>query len=121
MLASFFSANFEQFNTNTSSDDVNNKPSDDVSSPSLPVVAATSSTSPTIEADPFQTVDPFASQSDMNATTDNANWFQPTNTPTPATTVDPFIPKTESIETPPVTASPKVKKAAPKANPNIKS
>ena len=130
MLALFFSANFEQFNANTTSDDVQNQPSEDASSSSLPVDAATvatSSASPTIEADPFQTVDPFASQSDTNATTttttttDNANWFQPTNNPPPAATVDPFLPKIEPVEPPPVTASPKVKKAAPRANPNLKS
>ena len=118
MLAWVFSANFEQFNTNTaSSNEINNQSSDDASSSSLP---ATSS-SPTIEADPFQTVDPFASQSDINATTANANWFQPANSPTPTATVDPFLPKTEPTETQPATASPRIKKAAPKANPNLKS
>lgn len=119
MLAWIFSANFEQFNANTSSNEINNQSSDDAPS-SLPV--ATSSSSPTVEADPFQTVDPFASQSDMNATTTNANWFQAANDPAPAVTVDPFVPKIEPTETPPAAiASPKIKKAAPKANPNLKS
>ena len=125
-----FSANFDQFNNNTSSNDLNNQTSDPSSSSSLPVVpaadvaaaAVTSSSSPTIDVDPFQTVDPFAAQSDIGATTANTDWFQPSdNNQHIPTAVDPFLSKTESTETPPVTASPKLKKAAPKANPNLKS
>jgi hypothetical protein len=121
LLASLLSANFDQFNTNTSSNDLNNQSSD--LSSSLPVVptAATSSSSPTIDVDPFQTVDPFASQSDIGATTANTDWFQPSNNENTPTAVDPFLSKTEPTENLPVTASPRAKKAAPKANPNLKS
>ncbi len=118
MLASLFSANFDQFNTNTSTNDLSSDPS----SP-LPVVptAATSSSPPTIDVDPFQTVDPFASQSDIGTTTANTNWFQPPNNENTPTTVDPFLAKPEPTENLPVVASPRAKKAAPKANPNLKS
>jgi len=70
--------------------------------------------------DPFQTVDPFASQSDIGSTTENNNWFQPSTNDETSTTVDPFLPKIAPIESLPVVASPKIKKAAPKVNPNLK-
>ena len=40
----------------------------------------TSPPPPDVGVDPFQTVDPFASQSEIGATTENNNWFQPPST-----------------------------------------
>ncbi len=65
-------------------------------------------------------MDPFASQSDIGSTTANNDWFQPTNNENTPTTVDPFLSKTEPTDNLPAVASPRIKKAAPKANPNIK-
>ena len=72
------------------------------------------------DVDPFQTVDPFASQSDLGSASENSGWFQPSGSVAVSAAVDPFVPKVESVETIPVVASPKVKKAAPKANPSLK-
>ena len=77
---------------------------------------------PVLDVDPFQTVDPFACQPDLSAHTNNHDWFQPIqqqdNQPNEP---DPFLPKPEStITTPAVVASPKVKKAAPKAQSSVK-
>jgi hypothetical protein len=69
-----------------------------------------------VDVDPFQTVDPFASQSDIGSTTANNDWFQPANNDDTSTTVDPFVPKIESTGNLPVIASPKIKKAAPKVH-----
>ncbi|CAF4396901.1 unnamed protein product, partial [Rotaria sordida] len=63
-------ANFDQFNANVSTNDLNNQSSDvstndlnnqpsDVSS-SLAAIPTTISPIPAVEVDPFQTVDPFA-------------------------------------------------------------
>jgi hypothetical protein len=120
LLAQLFSANFDQFNANMSSNDLNNQSSD--LSSSLPVAPTATSSSPTttVDVDPFQTVDPFASQSDIGSTTSNTDWFQPSNNQTTSTTVDPFLPKTEPTESLPLVASPRMKKAAPKANRDLK-
>lgn len=66
-------------------------------------------------------MDPFASQSDVGSTTANADWFQPPTNETTLAVVDPFVPTTEPTESLPAVASPRMKKAAPKANPNIKT
>jgi hypothetical protein len=96
------------------SNDENNQPSHLY--PSLPVVPTSASPPPdaTVHIDPFQTVDPFASQSDIGSTTANKDWFQPTNNDNTTTTADPFVPKPEPPQDLPVVASPKLKKAAPK-------
>ncbi|CAF1069901.1 unnamed protein product [Adineta steineri] len=63
-----------------------------------------------IDVDPFQTVDPFASQSDIGSPTaiiTNNDWFQSTNNGT-TTTNDPFLSKTEN--------TPKNDKFTPKSN-----
>ena len=123
-------------NTNTSTNDSNDQST-----------TAVTSSSPTVNVDPFQIVDPFASQSDVGSTTANNDWFQPPNNEntTATETVDPFVsqpteqklypvlptnteetvdpvqPKpTEPTENIQAVASPRTKKAAPKANPNIK-
>ncbi|CAF1464097.1 unnamed protein product [Adineta steineri] len=137
-------ANFDQFNATQPSDEINNQPSHLY--PSLPVEPTTTSPPPslppTVDVDPFQTVDPFASQPDIDSTTANNDWFQPSTDITNSTTVDPFLPKPEPTditnsaavdpflpkpeptENIPVVvaaaASPRMKKAAPKANPNLK-
>ncbi|UJR27176.1 hypothetical protein I4U23_008472 [Adineta vaga] len=129
-------ANFDQFNANVTSDDINMQ-SSDVSS-SLPNVAPTTTADaaaetatitsssppppppPTVDVDPFQAVDPFSSHSDVVSTTENSGWFQPSNNESTPVMVDPFLPKVEPSVTVSVVASPKVKKAAPKATPNLK-
>ncbi|CAF3513299.1 unnamed protein product [Rotaria sp. Silwood1] len=111
-------ANFDQFNANMSTNDLNNQ-SSDVSS-SLSFIPTTTSLPLTVDVDPFQTVDPFASHSDISVTTANNDWFQPSKDNQSSTIVDPFLPKSEPTETLPVIASPRIKKAAPKANPNNK-
>lgn len=144
LLALLFLANFDQFNADVPSDDINMQ-SSDVSS-SLPAVASTATaaegeadaeveaeatTAPTTETssppppsstdvDPFETVDPFASHSDVGSAAENSGWFQPSTSDAVPAAVDPFVPKFEPVETAPVVASPKVKKAAPKANPSLK-
>ncbi|CAF0882259.1 unnamed protein product [Rotaria sordida] len=72
---------------------------------SIPPVASISTA---IDVDPFQTVDPFASQSDIGSPTTitNHDWFQSSNNGQIKN--DPFISKTE--------ISPKPKKIAPKVN-----
>ncbi|CAF2190332.1 unnamed protein product [Rotaria magnacalcarata] len=112
-------ANFDQFNANIPTEDINEQ-STDVSS-SLFVAPTTTSPLPTIDVDPFQTVDPFASHSDVVMTTAANDWFQPTKEDQNTITVDPFLPKVEPTESVPAIASPRIKKAAPKANPNNKT
>ncbi|CAF3610041.1 unnamed protein product [Rotaria socialis] len=112
-------ANFDQFNANIPTEDIN-KQSTDVSS-SLFVAPTTTSPLPTIDVDPFQTVDPFASHSDVVTTTAANDWFQPSKEGQNTITVDPFLAKVEQTENVPTIASPKIKKAAPKANPNNKT
>ncbi len=64
---------------------------------------------------------PFAFQSDIGSTTANIDWFQPSNNENMLTTIDLFRPKIEPTENlTSVAPSPRVKKAAPKANSNIK-
>ncbi|CAF0815781.1 unnamed protein product [Rotaria sordida] len=120
-------ANFDQFNASVSTNDLNNQSSDvstndlnnqpsDVSS-SLAAIPTTTSPTPAVEVDPFQTVDPFASHADISSTTENNDWFQPSRDNPSSPIVDPFLPKTEPTESLPSVASPRIKKAAPKANP----
>ncbi|CAF0755063.1 unnamed protein product [Adineta ricciae] len=136
-------AKFDQFNADIPSEDINMQ-SSDVSS-SLPAVASvatvaegeaeataavattTEATSPppppsslSTDVDPFQTVDPFASHSDLGSAPENSDWFQPSASVAVSAAVDPFVAKIEPVETAPVVASPKVKKVAPKANPSLK-
>ena len=96
-LLNSFSANYDQFR---SSNDFN------ASAPSLPLAPKSS-----IAVDPFQTVDPFASQSDIGSPTTltNNDWYQQTNNG--ANNNDPFLSNNE--------VSPKYKKSAPKKAPNI--
>ncbi|CAF4343732.1 unnamed protein product [Rotaria sp. Silwood2] len=111
-------ANFDQFNANISNNDLNNQSSD--LSSSLSVIPPTTSPPPTVDVDPFQTVDPFASHADISSTTANNDWFQPSKDNHTSTVADPFLPKNEPTESLPPIASPRIKKAAPKANPNNK-
>ena len=97
-----------------------NNPSSDVSS-SVRVVPTTISPSSNIVVDPFQTPDLFASRSDTDRTAANNIWFQSINNEHLSTTVDPFLPKPKSTESLPIVTSPRIKKAAPKANANLKS
>ncbi|CAF1269575.1 unnamed protein product, partial [Rotaria sp. Silwood1] len=88
-------ANYDQF-----------YPKNDLNAQSHSFPVASSSTA--IDVDPFQTVDPFASQSDIGLPTalTNNDWFQSSNNG--ITKNDPFISKNE--------ISPKPKKTAPKVN-----
>jgi hypothetical protein len=89
-LLDYISAKFDQFRA---SNDFNTQSSSFPVAPSLssfPVAPSSSA----IHDDPFQTVDPFASQSDLGSPTTltNNDWYQPsTNGPTN----DPFVSKTK--------------------------
>lgn len=90
MCKHFFSANFDQSHA------FNDFKASTFAPPSV------------IDVDPFQTVDPFASASDLGSPSSpstNNDWFQSTNNHT-STITDPFASKTEN--------SPKAKATMPK-------
>ena len=114
-----FLANFDQFPTEPFPDGTDTEPVDAFAS----VQVASAPTSPTlaVDVDPFQTVDPFASQADVDPAVAANDWFQPSQST--LTSADPFVSQTEPPqETPPAAieavVSPKTKRAAPKANGN---
>ena len=116
----FFLANFDQFPTEPFPDGTTEAEPVDAFAP-LPTASATTSPVLAVDVDPFQTVDPFASQADVDPTVAANDWFQPSQST--LTHTDPFVSQNEPPqETPPApleaVVSPKTKRAAPKANGN---
>lgn len=121
LLVLFFAANFDQFNANTQNEEMDQPPSEAAApSPPVPFVPVATSPIQAVDVDPFQTVDPFASQPALGTTPSNNDWFQPSHQEISPNTVDPFLPTVEPTVVTSAAVSPRIKKAAPKAHPNSK-
>ena len=116
----FSAANFDQFNALPPVPQAVTVPTNTF--PSEPFAPVETSPTLAVAVDPFQTVDPFATQTDLSSLTANTDWFPVNQQGSSSDAVDPFLPRKEPepLHLVAAVASPKVKRAAPKANVPLK-